>query len=95
MIRHIYLFKFKEKDKIEEAANMILTLKDHIPYMQDIEVGIDFKGAENSYELCELCTFKTKEDFLRFGSDPYHAKVREYMDAVRESGVKIDYEIDD
>lgn len=93
MIRHIYLFKLKDKAKLQEAADMMMTLKEHVPYMTDIEVGIDFKGADNSYELCELCTFENREDFERFGTDPYHGKIREYMDGVREIGIKIDYEV--
>lgn len=93
MIRHIYLFKLKNKEKVQEAADVLMTLKEKIDYIQDIEVGIDFKRAENSYELCELCTFKNREDFERFGSDPYHTKIRQYMDDIRETGIKIDYEI--
>lgn len=93
MIRHIYLFKLKNKETVEETAKLLMTLKEKIPYIVEMEVGIDFKGAENSFELCELCTFKNREDFERFGSDPYHAEIRKYMDQVRDTGIKIDYEV--
>lgn len=92
MIKHIYLFKLKDKSRLQEAADRIMTLKEKIPYMVDCEVGIDFKGAENSYDLCEICVFRNREDFLRFGDDPYHGEIRTYMDSVRESGIKIDFE---
>lgn len=93
MIRHIYLFKLKDREKAEDAAKKIMTLKEKIPYMLDMEVGIDFREAENSFELCELCTFKSREDFEKFGSDSYHGEIRRYMDGLKEIGIKIDYEI--
>jgi len=93
MIKHIYLFKLKDKSKVDEISAKIMSLKDHIPYMAECEVGVDFKGAANSYDLCEMCVFHNKEDFLRFGNDPYHCAIREYMDEQREIGIKIDYEI--
>lgn len=95
MIKHIYLFRLKDPGRLREAASTILTLKEHIPYLVSLEVGIDFKGAENSFQLCEICVFRNMEDFRRFGVDPYHAKIRTYMDGIRETSVKIDFETGD
>lgn len=93
MIRHIYLFRLKDKNRAREAAEKMLTLREHIPYMTHMEVGFDFRGNSNSYELCELCEFASMEDFKRFTDDPYHAGIREYMNGLVDTGVKIDYEI--
>ncbi|MFG6330548.1 MAG: Dabb family protein [Lachnospiraceae bacterium] len=93
MIRHVYLFKLKDPSRRREAAEKLLTLKERVPEIAHIEVGLDFKGAENSYDLCECVSFKNREDFLAFGENAYHAEIRAYMASVQEDGVKIDYEI--
>ena len=93
MIRHIYLIKLKEGADVQAAIGKMMSLKEHIPYMKAIECGVDFKGDSNSWEVCEMCTFETREDFVKFGADPYHAEVRKYMANVIEEGAKIDYEI--
>ena len=61
--------------------------------MKAMECGVDFKGDSNSWEVCEMCTFENREDFVKFGTDPYHAEVRKYMAEVIEEGAKIDYEL--
>ena len=93
MIRHVYLLKLKDKSKIPEISAKLLTLKEKIPYMLAMEVGTDFKGDSNSWDMAEVCTFATMEDFKRFGADPYHAQIREYIGSLREDGVKIDFEV--
>ena len=93
MIRHIYLIKLKEDADVQAAIDKMMSLKEHIPYMKAIECGVDFKGDSNSWEVCEMCTFENREDFVKFGADPYHAEVRKYMANVIEEGAKIDYEI--
>ena len=92
MIKHIYLFKVKEGYDINEIAKHILTLKDYCPTIKEIEVGLDFKHASNSYDLCEYVTFDNKEDFEAFGINEYHAGMRLYL-GERTEGVKIDFEI--
>ena len=93
MIRHIYLFKIKDKSKIDEARNKMMGLKANIPYIKDIEVEEDFRHGENSWDLCQIITFDNMEDFKRFIDEPYHAIIRKYMSSIREDGIKIDYEI--
>jgi hypothetical protein len=93
MIRHIYLIKLKEGADVQAAIGKMMSLKEHIPYMKAMECGVDFKGDSNSWEVCEMCTFENREDFVKFGADPYHAEVRKYMANVIEEGAKIDYEI--
>lgn len=91
MIRHVYLYKLKDREMAKTAAEKILTMKNAFPYMKELDVGVDFKGAENSYDLCEICTFETMEDFLKFGAESYHDQIRKYMSAITETGCKADY----
>ncbi|MCD8105294.1 MAG: Dabb family protein [Lachnospiraceae bacterium] len=60
---------------------------------EHMEVGCDFKHAGNSFDLAEICEFETMEDFIRFGKEPYHEEIRQFMSSVSDRGCKIDYEI--
>lgn len=91
MIKHIYLFKLKENVSPDEVAEKLMTLKDHVPEIREIEIGKDFKGASNSYDLCEYITFDSMEDYEAFGKNEYHDSIRKYMSKMQEIGVKIDY----
>lgn len=93
MVRHIYLFRLKDPDSWQEAADKLLTLKEHVPEIMELEVGRDFRGAENSYDLCEVVSFRTQADFWAFSKNEYHASIRTYMSQVQRDGVKIDYQI--
>lgn len=92
MIKHIYLYKIKDPSKKEEVVAKLMSLKNHVPEIFELEVGMDFKGADNSYEICEYVTFRTMQDFLAFGKNEYHESIRQYMSSVQKSSVKIDYE---
>ena len=90
MIRHIYLIKLKDRDNAHEVAERLRTLKDHVSELYELQIGIDFKGADNSYDLVEYCTFKTMEDFRRFGENTYHEGIRQYLKTVQTATAKVD-----
>ena len=49
MIKHIYLYKLRDKSQAGEIAAKLMTMKDHIPSVYDVETGIDFVGAGSSF----------------------------------------------
>ena len=55
----------------ETAAAKLRTLQDNVPSIHRVEVGLDFRGAANSYDLIQICEFKTREDFDAFCVDSY------------------------
>ena len=95
MVRHIYFFRLKDPAAWKSVAAKLLTLKDHIPEILSMEVGRDFRGAENSYDLCQMITFRSMEDFLTFSRNEYHAGIRQEMAQLQRESAKIDYEIPD
>ena len=82
----------KDPSMIDEVIEKLKMLKEKIPYMVDMEIGVDFKGDSNSAQISEICTFKNMEDFKAFGVDEYHCEVRNFMSGI-SSGMKIDYEV--
>jgi hypothetical protein len=91
VFRHVYLYKLKPDVDPVQVKQKLMTLC-ALPSVYHMEVGLDFKHAQNSYDLIEDCFFKTQEDFLEFEKDAYHETIRQYMAGVQQAGVKIDYE---
>lgn len=93
MVKHVYLYKLKPGVHPDDVKRELMTLRQHVPEIADMEVGINFKPAANAYDLVEVCTFQSQEDFLAFGANQYHEHIRQYMKSVQLDGVKADYEI--
>ena len=91
MIKHIYLIKLKNRADAPEVAERLQTLKREIPEIASLEIGIDFKGAENSYDLVECVSFRTEADFRRFGENAYHEGIRRYLKTVQLATAKVDF----
>ena len=91
MIKHVYLYKLTDRALAREAADRLLTMADQIPSIHSVEVGIDFIGADASYDLFELVCCATQEDFHAFCIDPYHDEVRAYMKTIVEKSCKVDF----
>ena len=69
----------------------IRSLQTYVPSVARAEAAADFRGAENSCDVIEICEFRTMADFEAFCVDPYHEKIRRYMAKVVKTSCKIDY----
>ena len=93
MIRHIVLFKLKDNspEKVQEAANVLLSMQGKIEGLVSMQTGADFLRSERSYDLALECTFDTEEHFRAYAGHPIHQPVKAYMHTVRLSSVSLDY----
>jgi hypothetical protein len=94
MITHIVLFKLhnKNKESLKKAKNVLMGMKNKIPELKHIEVGIDITNSDRSYDVALLTRFDTVEDLEAYQISPLHVEVAEYMVSVAESIVAVDYE---
>lgn len=96
MIKHIVCFKIKKEylNRIPEAKEKMLLMKEHIPYIIDIQVGIDFLHSERSYDYILEVTLPDATYLDKYQNDPYHCNVvKTLMHEIRESSIAVDYEI--
>jgi hypothetical protein len=101
MVKHIVMWKLKESacgNTKEENAKIIKekleSLKDKIPGILKIEVGIDFSKTENSGDIVLYSEFNTKEDLENYKVHPDHVAVASFVvEAVSERRV-VDYVFD-
>lgn len=93
MFKHIVCFKFKDKAQAPIVAEKLRALVGRVSTLRSLECGVDVLGTPRSYDLVLITTFDSKEDYKAYDQHEEHLKVREYVAAVRESSVAVDYEM--
>lgn len=94
MITHIVLFKLKEKNKenMEKAKDVLMSMKGKIAELQHNEVGTDVVRSERSFDIALVTKFNNLEDLNSYQINPIHVEVSQYMISIREVSVTVDYE---
>ena len=96
MIRHIVCFKLKDhsEEACETARDILLSMKDNVPLVREISVGIDFLHSPRSYDLILQVTLDNREALNDYQEDDYHVSVvKKHMHAAAESSIAIDYDL--
>lgn len=96
MIRHIVCFKLKDNSEnaCKTAQDILLSMRDNVPLVRDISVGVDFLHSPRSYDLILQVTLDNREALNDYQQDPYHVSVvKKHMHAVAESSIAIDYDL--
>ena len=101
MIKHIVFFGLADnaegKSKAENAGiikSELENLKQHIPQIKKIEVGINYPNApKTNYDIALYSEFDTFEDIDIYQEHPEHKKVAAYIGKVRISRAAVDYEV--
>jgi len=94
MVKHIVLFRLSEKNpkNLEKAVSALKSLEGNIETLKFIEVGIDFKESEKSYDIALTTHFDNKEGLETYAKHPNHLPVVEVMQTLCSQRVVVDYE---
>jgi len=96
MIKHIVMFKLKEDcpvEKIAEAKKMALELKDKIPQIKNMEVGINSAEApQSNYTIALNVDFENIDDLNSYQTNPSHLEFGKFISVLRTDRACIDYE---
>jgi hypothetical protein len=79
MIRHVVLFKTKQNAPLQEFKEKIENLKNEIPEIIDIKVGIDIKFDPTSSDFCVITDLNNTEDLEIYANHPKHLEVIEFL----------------
>jgi len=95
MIRHIVFLKLTDNSKKnkESIKKSILSLKNEIHAIKNLEVGLNFSLEERAYDMALIADFKTKEDLQTYASNPIHLKLIESLKATNTLSKVVDYEL--
>jgi hypothetical protein len=100
MIKHIVCWTFKEnaegcrkKENIEKIKTLLEDLKEKIPVIQSLEIGINFDKSPDAYDLALYAEFKSKEDLNTYQKHPEHLAIVQFLKKVRDKKIVVDYEV--
>ena len=92
MVKHIVLFKLKDKNDRQKALDALNSMKGRIEGLLNLETGEDFLSSERSYDIALICTLQDRAALDFYQAHPIHQPVKKIMHAIRESSVSVDYE---
>lgn len=97
MVKHVLFVKLKEysPEGCEKVRDLFLSMKDEIPFLRELNVGIDYLRSERSYDVVLELVVDDREALQAYQSHPYHVeKVKPYIHQVRSGSATVDYEYD-
>lgn len=94
MITHIVLFRLKDRSpgNIEKTAGILGGLKDKVPQIRSLDIGVDLLRSARSYDVSLTARFDTMADLQAYQTHPEHKVVVDYIDSVKDSIAVVDYE---
>ena len=95
MVKHIVMFKLTDKTPVnmEKVVSSLKTMEGKIETLRHIEIGVDFKGSERSFDVVLITHFDDREGLKTYVDHKYHQPVRQTIRALCCNSVVIDYEI--
>jgi Stress responsive A/B Barrel Domain len=97
MIRHIVLWKMKEsvtkKKEMHQIKSLLEALKEEVPEIVELEVGIDITHDDASADIVLITLFKNREDLIQYQQHPEHVEVVKVLRVLTTEKRVVDYEI--
>ena len=94
MIKHIVMWKFKEgeQENMMLFRERLLALKEQIPEIRAMEVGMNINPSERSYDAVLVSEFDSLEALKSYSVNPLHKAVSDFCKTIRTNSVSVDYE---
>ena len=94
MIKHIVMFKLKDKNKenIKKVGNALKPLEGSIDVLRSAEIGVNFTESERSYDIVLTTDFDNRDALDAYGPHPKHVPVVETVRSLCSGSVVVDYE---
>ncbi len=99
MIRHIVMWRFKDEaegktkqQNMEYVKARLYSLKEVIPEIKSLEVGINVRQCGAAYDMALVSEFEDLAALEWYQTNPKHVEVSEYVTRVRTDRAVVDYE---
>jgi hypothetical protein len=95
MIKHIVMFKLKEKspNNLKALASALNGMNGQIETLSFLEVGEDFKGSDRSFDLVLTTHFENREGLEAYAAHEVHQPVIQQARSLCSQTVVVDYEL--
>ena len=96
-VKHIVMWNLRadangEKAKsIEAVKNRFEALREIIPGLLHVEVGVDFSRASYACDVVLYTEFESAEALAAYAEHPAHLKIRDELQGVRIARYQVDY----
>ncbi len=94
---HLVLFKLKPEATTEQksdALNALKTLKEAVPGVVDLSVGINFSDRSQGFEIGLFVRFTDRAALEAYGPHPAHqAVVRDFINPIKADVIVCDFEL--
>ena len=92
MFRHVVSFKLADdkKDMLDEAKKRLLAL-DAIPQVKFVQVGVNYKKSERSYDFVLIMDFDNLDTFKEYEEHELHVPVRDFIHSIISEVVAVDF----
>ncbi len=98
MLKHIVMWELKDyaedNSKTENAMimkGMLEALRDMIPEIEKIEVGININPSKSAYDVVLYSEFRDKARFTLYLNHPDHLDVAEFVGKISKNRIVVDY----
>ncbi|RLT89216.1 MULTISPECIES: Dabb family protein [unclassified Ketobacter] len=92
MIKRISMWKLADPACAEEMKGKLLSMKNTVDSLQEIEVGINESQHESAYDIVFIGTFSDENAFQRFENDEYHKEIGSFVSSVRLDRKVVEFE---
>jgi lipoate-protein ligase B len=82
-----------KEDNMKWVRDHLLVLKEIIPELKRMEIGIDVSHTDMSYDMVLLTEFESLATLGVYKAHPEHVKVSQYVSKVKTARAVIDCEI--
>jgi hypothetical protein len=91
------MVQFKDRTTKDEEASilkkMLEDLKDEIPSLYTMEVGLNINNKPSAFDLVLTADFENETGLNAYRVHPKHVKVLDYLKAVVEKTAVVDYKM--
>ena len=91
MFVHVVFMKFKDSTVIPTAKIRLEELRDTVPSIVELEVGIDILHTKRSKDLVLITRFKDQAGYERYVVDPNHQVVLAWLKTQLIESSTVDY----
>ena len=94
MIINNLLLKLKDRrpENIAKTRDVLLGMKGKIEFIRDLQVEVDIRHSEKSWDIALIGKFASMEDFKAYVAHPAHVEVSQYIAGVLETAAAVCYE---
>ena len=93
MVKHVVMWRYKDKQNIEIARNQLESLRGKIPGMLSLETGENFTDSDASWDLVLITEHPDRETLDAYQENPLHVEVKAVLGKIESERAVVDFEI--